>query len=206
MAYKERIDVMNQGISLASEADAKEILEIYAPYIKNTVITFEYEVPTLEEFTQRIRLVNAQYPYLVYRDEGKIVAYAYASSFKTRAAFSWDVETSIYVHPDYHHTGIAKKLYQALIALLKLQGYYHVYVYISYPNESSVRFHEKLGFTTCGMYEKTGYKHGAWRDLICMELSLRPQKDLVANSSPEKCILITDLKKETIENILTANS
>ena len=197
---------MNHSITLATEADAKEILDIYAPYITNTVITFEYEVPTLEEFKHRISSTTTKYPYLVYRVGQKIVAYAYASSFKTRAAFAWDVETSIYVHPDYHHTGIAKRLYQALIELLKLQGYYHIYVYISYPNEPSTKFHEKLGFKSCAMYKKTGYKMGAWRDLLCMDLCLCPLEDLDVIAPPKNCLTIADLDKETIEKIFAINS
>ncbi len=197
---------MKHNISLATEADAGEILSIYAPYIENTVISYEYKVPSLEEFRQRIKSTIIQYPYLVYRVGSHIVGYAYASSFKTRAAFSWDVETSIYIHPNYHHTGIAMKLYQALIELLRLQGYYHIYVYISYPNEPSVKFHEKCGFTTCAMYTKTGYKLGAWRDLICMDLCLCTLEELDSNIAPKECIPITALKEEAIEKVLIANS
>ena len=197
---------MNSGITLATKDDAGEILTIYSPYIMNTAITFEYEVPTLEEFEHRIVTTNAKYPYLVYRIEGKIVGYAYASPFKARAAYSWDAETSIYLHPNYHHKGIGQKLYKALIALLKLQGYHHLYAYITYPNEASIGFHEKFGFNTCGRYQKTGYKLGTWRDVVCMDLCLFTKEELETTTSPKASLPISALKKETIEKILMENS
>lgn len=196
---------MNHTMSLATEADAKEILNIYAPYITDTVITYEYEVPSIEEFQIRIENITQQFPYIVYRIGSQIVGYAYASSFKTRAAFSWDVETSIYLHSDYKHAGIGSKLYRALMALLKEQGYYHLYAYITYPNEPSIRFHEKFGFTRCAMYKKTGYKLGAWQDLVCMELSLVNEKEYESHKPPVTCIPINAISKELIHKILTEN-
>ncbi len=197
---------MKSGITLATKEDAGEILDIYSPYITNTAITFEYAVPSLQEFEHRIVTTNAKYPYLVYRIEGEIVGYAYASPFKTRDAYSWDAETSIYLHPNYHHKGIGQRLYKALIALLKLQGYHHLYAYITYPNEASIGFHEKFGFITCGRYEKTGYKHGTWRDVVCMDLSLFTKEELESPSSPEPSLPITALEKEALNKILMENS
>lgn len=196
---------MNHTMSIVTEADTKEILDIYAPYITDTVITYEYEIPTLKEFQTRIRDISSKFPYIVYRIGARIVGYAYASPFKTRAAFSWDVETSIYIHPDYQHAGIGSKLYKALIALLKEQGYYHLYAYITYPHDPSIRFHESLGFTKCAMYEKTGYKLGAWRDLVCMDLSLVTQEDYESAQPPLPCLPITAIPKELIHKILTEN-
>ena len=195
---------MNHCMTLATEEDAKEILSIYTPYVQNTAISYEYDVPTVEEFQNRIRKIQTKYPYLVYRVDSKIVGYAYAYAFKARAAFSWDAETSIYIHPEYHQKGVAKKLYEALIELLKLQGYYHIYAYISYPNDPSVRFHEKFGFSICAKYEKTGYKLGAWRDLICMELCLN-KDNMLGHTAPKSCLPITALDPDTIKRILTIN-
>ncbi len=197
---------MKANMTLATEHDAKEILDIYAPYIKNTAITFEYEVPSLEEFKNRINTISAKYPYLVYRVDSTIVGYAYASTFKTRAAFSWDVETSIYLHPDYHHKGVAAKLYTALIELLKLQGYCHLYSYIAVPNEASVRFHQKFGFKECALYPNTGYKLGSWRDLSCMDLCLYSNEELKNMCPPATCKPISMIETNVIEKILAANS
>ena len=101
-------------IRIASAKDAAALLEIYAPYVKNTAITFEYEVPSLQEFERRIENILKKYPYLVAETDGKIVGYAYVSAFKERAAYDWAVETSIYIDKKLKRMGIGKKLYSVL--------------------------------------------------------------------------------------------
>lgn len=187
---------MSHIIELACPSDAKEILAIYQPFIETTAITFEYTVPSLAEFEERIRGIQEKHPYLVYRINNKIVGYAYGSTFRTRAAFQWDVEASIYVHPDYHNEGIAAKLYDTLITLLTEQGFHKLYALIVYPNEKSVRFHKKYGFQTIGIYEKTGFKLGAWRDLISMD------KVLKVSDIPAPVIPFPSMNSEVVEGIL----
>lgn len=186
---------MNYTIELATPNDAEEILAIYAPYIKNTAITFEYDVPTIEQFRHRMETVLETYPWIVYKENGVIAGYAYVGQFRTRAAFMWDVESSIYLHPDFHGRGIAIKLYDALTALLKLQGFVNMYAFISVPNESSQRLHEKVGFQPIGIYEKSGYKFNQWYSLLAMNKKLN---DCEHPNSYRKITELTDEEKKTI--------
>ena len=168
-----------EKIELVQLSDAEDILAIYTPYIKNTVITFEYEVPSLQSFQDRISSIYKTYPYLVYRIDGEIAGYAYASSYRSRAAFQWDVETSIYLNEKFQGKGIATKLYEVLLEFLKLQGFYQVYAYITYPNDKSIGLHKKFGFTKMGMYPKTGYKSGQWCDLIALGKTINESNTVI---------------------------
>ncbi len=187
----------NYTIRLVKPEDAAEILGIYSPYIENTVITFEYEVPSLEAFRTRITQICHYYPYLVCQVAGRIVGYAYASRFRERAAFQWDVEASIYLHPDAQGKGIAKRLYHALFEILSLQKFCNVYSYICYPNEKSIGLHEHFGFTECARYENAGYKHNDWRTLVCLT------KQLNLPAHPETPLGIGELDQTAIDNILS---
>ena len=160
----------------AKEADAAGLLAIYAPYVEHTAITFEYEVPTLEEFTERIRQTKTKYPYLVAKRDGKVLGYAYAGQFHAREAYAWAVETSIYVDESYKHTGIGGKLHAALEKTLKEQGFLNMNACIAYaPNEdeyltnNSVEFHAHLGYRMVGQFYQCGYKFGRWYDMVWME-------------------------------------
>ncbi|WP_373485582.1 GNAT family N-acetyltransferase [Acetobacterium malicum] len=156
-------------IRIAKAADIEEILAIYAPYVKETAITFEYTVPTLEEFRERMTKTLMKYPYLVAMQEAEILGYAYASEFKNRAAYDWAVETTIYVKQDSRKSGVGKKLYQALEEVLKQQNICNLYACIAYPNPGSIGFHEHLGYQTIGHFSKCGYKFETWYDMIWME-------------------------------------
>lgn len=163
---------ISKKIRLATEADSTSILEIYTPFITDTVITFEYEVPTITAFSERIANIQKKYPWLVCEIDGKIVGYAYASQFAERAAFAWSVDFSIYINPKYHKRKIGKALYFSLFELLKLQGYYNVYAKITSPNIKSESLHKSLGFKPVGIYKNVAFKLGNWQDLICYELKL----------------------------------
>ena len=154
--------------------DASDILRIYTPFVQNTPVTFEYDVPRLEDFTHRIETVASVYPYLVCEHHGIVTAYAYASRHMERAAFGWDVQTSIYAEPEARGTAVPRTLYAALFDLLVELGYYNAYVIITLPNPRSVRFHEAAGFAQAGVHHKTGYKGGKWHDVVWMEKSLAP--------------------------------
>lgn len=156
-------------IRVAKAADIEEILAIYAPYVKETAITFEYTVPTLEEFRERMKKTLTKYPYLVAVQETEILGYTYASEFKNRAAYDWAVETTIYVKQDSRKSGVGKKLYQALEEVLKRQNICNLYACIAYPNPGSIGFHEHLGYQTIGHFSKCGYKFETWYDMIWME-------------------------------------
>lgn len=114
-------------LQLIKEEDVAEVLEIYAPYVQNTAITFEYEVPSLESFSERVHHYTEQYPWIVAKDHGKIVGYAYASLYRNREAYQWCCELSVYLRPEVQGRDLGRTLYSALMDLLTLQGYYMVY-------------------------------------------------------------------------------
>lgn len=161
-------------LRIATLKDAPTLLEIYTPYVEQTAITFEYEVPTLEEFETRIRNTLSQYPYLVAEEASGILGYAYASPFKTRAAYAWSVETSIYVKSGIHKQGIGTALYQALERLLAQQHVCNLCACIAYPNPPSIAFHEKMGYRLIAHFTKSGFKQNAWYDMVWMEKELCP--------------------------------
>lgn len=166
------------NIRLACEADYASILEIYAPFITDTIVSFECEAPTIEEFSKRIANIQRKYPWLVYEIKGKIVGYAYASPFNQRAAYDWSADFSIYIRPEYHGRNIGKALYSALYELLKLQGYCNVYAGIALPNVKSEGLHKAFGFEQVGIYKKAGFKFGAWHDVKWFQLKIQeyPEK------------------------------
>lgn len=159
-------------IRLAHAADAAAILAIYAPYIRDTSYTFETEVPDNESFGDRIRQYTLDYPWLVYETDGEIAGYAYASRYRERVAYQWSVECSVYIHTGYFGKHIAQALYTQLFELLRLQGIMNVYAVINLPNERSVAFHEKMGFTYFATYPSVGYKLGKWKNVGWWQLQL----------------------------------
>ena len=174
------LDCMNDKdflkIRSVKPADAGRILEIYAPYILETAITFEYEVPSLEEFRARIQKTLEKYPYLCVCEGEKILGYAYAGVFKEREAYQWSVETSIYVDKNAHGRGYGRILYAALESELKKMGIKNLYACIAYPDEddeyltmNSVDFHAHLGFKKVGDFKKCAAKFGRWYNMTWME-------------------------------------
>lgn len=160
-------------IRIATEADVPAILEIYAPYVTETTITFEYDVPSEAEFLQRFRDITAEFPWLVWEEEGRILGYAYACHPFARTAYSWCAEPSIYLLPAAQGKGIGRKLYAALEELLKMQGYRMLYALITGENRGSLAFHEKLGYTVAGELQTAGYKMGRWCSVFWMEKQLQ---------------------------------
>ena len=152
-------------LRVATPADAPGILDIYAPYIRNTSFTFETEVPSIEEFAGRIKSYLDNWPWLVCEMDGRITGYAYATKHRERVAYQWCVESSVYIHDDFQKAGIGKALYSALLDILKKQGFNNVYAVINLPNEKSVVFHERCGFEYFATYEKVGYKLGKWKNV-----------------------------------------
>lgn len=160
------------SIRLITESDASEVLEIYKPYVLNTIISFEYEIPTLEEYLHRIRTNTAEYTWLVCLKDNKIIGYAYASKHRYRTAYQWSPESTVYLALEFHRKGIARILYETLFSMLRLQGYFNVYAGVGLPNEKSVGFHKSLGFEEIGIFKKVGYKHGNWHDTHWFQLHL----------------------------------
>lgn len=188
-------------IRTASPADAKALLTIYAPYVTDTAITFEYQVPTVEEFAGRIRRVLEKYPYLVAEQDGEILGYAYVGTFHDRAAYDWAVETSIYVNQNKRRTGIGKTLYLALEAVLKEQGILNLNACIGYPEvedeyltKNSVEFHAHLGYRFVGEFRQCGYKFGRWYNMVWMEKHIGEHRH--EQAAPKRFDEIRDVVKE----------
>lgn len=165
-----------KGIRVATPQDAEALLAVYAPYVTDTAITFEYEVPSLTEFRERIRHTLERYPYLVMEQDGEILGYAYAGPFKERAAYDWAVETTIYVKQGMKKQGIGRKLYQALEDTLIRQNILNLNACIGYPTvedeyltRNSMEFHQHLGYRLVGQFYQCGYKFGRWYDMVWME-------------------------------------
>ena len=160
-------------LRISTEADVPEILSIYGPYILNTTASFEYTVPTEEEFLERFRSITAQFPWLVWEEDGQILGYAYASPPYTRAAYSWCAEPSVYLRPEARGRGIAARLYEALEQILRLQGYHVLYALVTSENTPSLRFHEKCGYKIRAEFPEIGNKFGRWLGLFWLEKRLK---------------------------------
>lgn len=150
-------------------ADAAELVSIYAPYVEQTAVTYEYEVPSVEEFQGRIANTTKNYPYLAAVENGVILGYAYASAFHPRAAFRWTAEVTVYLRKEAHGRGIGRMLYEALEEKLKQQNVQTAIALIADPNPESVAFHEKMGYRVAGRLTNCAYKLGQWRGMYYME-------------------------------------
>jgi L-amino acid N-acyltransferase YncA len=159
-------------IRLIRTADSKNVLEVYKPYVVSTAITFEYDVPGLDDFSTRIETIANEYPWLVCSKDDIIIGYAYACKHRDRTAYQWSAESTIYMSSDYHGKGIGKVLYETLFSILKLQGYVNVYAGVALPNVKSEEFHKASGFYEIGDFEKIGYKLGKWHDVRWFQLLL----------------------------------
>jgi L-amino acid N-acyltransferase YncA len=159
-------------IRTARPEAAEEMLEIYKPYILNTAYTFETEIPSVHEFSQRIKKYTEKYPWIVAIAGDQIAGYAYASGHRDRDAYQWTCECSVYVHENFKGKGTGSKLYATLFEILKYQGFRNVYAGITIPNEASEKMHSKCGFELFAVYENIGYKNGAWHKVGWWKLQL----------------------------------
>ena len=166
------------GIRFAKMEDVPQILAIYTPYVEETAVSFEYTVPTMEEFTKRFQNITAQYPWLVWEEEGQVLGYAYGSAPFERAAFSWCAESSIYLRKDCRGRGIGKKLQLALEALLQRQGYQLLYALVTTDNPASIAFHKALGFSCLAEFPGCGWKLNAWHGMVWLEKRLNPVENV----------------------------
>ena len=156
-------------IRIATEADVAQMLAIYAPYIENTTITFEYHVPTEMEFLERFRRITARFPWLVWEENGRILGYAYGSAPFERDAYRWCAEDSVYLLPEAQGKGIGSRLCLALEKVLFYQGFRRIYALITAENKKSVIFHQKLGYTLRAELPDAGYKFGRWIGVVWMD-------------------------------------
>lgn len=190
---------------IAKKEDAQKLLEIYGPYVLHTAITFEYEVPTKQEFEQRITHTLKKYPYIVAEAEGNVIGYAYAGPLKERKAYDYAVEMSIYVDEKKKRKGIGKRLYQILEALLQQQGIQNLYACIGYPEiedeyltKNSAQFHEHMGYQILGTFHNCGYKFHRWYHMIWMEKIIGQHETI-----PQKFLPFSDIcETEKVKKIL----
>ena len=185
------------GIRFAKSEDAKNLLNIYEQYI-DTPITFEYVLPTIEEFAGRIGQIGAFYPYLICEDGGQAIGYAYGHRAMKRAAYQWNAELSIYLDQNSTSKGLGKCLYAQLIDILKLQGIRNVYGCVTIPNEKSEGLHLAMGFKKSGVYHKTGYKCGRWHDVAWFE------KEILPYDCPNPIRSVQEISREKVQNILNS--
>jgi phosphinothricin acetyltransferase len=156
----------------ATAQDADACAAIYAPYVTDTAITFEYEPPTAEQMAGRIAAAQRTHAWLVLEDDGRVVGYAYAGPYKERAAYGWSCEVSVYLEQGRRRGGGGRALYEALLARLAERGYRTVIAGMTLPNEASVGLHRALGFEPIGTSRRIGWKHGAWHDVAWAQRAL----------------------------------
>jgi len=168
-------------ISLATANDAGDCLAIYAPVVTGTAISFELEVPTVEEMRRRITETLPRYPWLVLEEAGGVRGYAYAGAHRQRPGYRWSVDVSVYVASTARRAGVGRRLYTSLLELLRLQGYVNAFAGVALPNEASVGLHEALGFQPIGVYRNVGFKLGRWIDVGWWQLQLQ---DLPGEPAP----------------------
>jgi L-amino acid N-acyltransferase YncA len=159
-------------VRAASEEDAAACAAIYAPYVRDTAITFELEPPSAAEMAERIAAASRDHAWLVFEEGGRVVGYAYGSRFHPRAAYRWACEVSVYLELGRRRTGAGRALYEALLARLTERGFRIAVAGTTLPNEASVGLHRAMGFEPVGTYRRIGYKHGAWHDVAWTQLML----------------------------------
>ncbi len=178
------------ALRLATPADARDVAAIYAPVVRDTSTSFETVPPDTAEMAARIAATLPCYPWLVAEDGGRVVGYAYAGAHRTRAAYAWAAETSVYLAPDAQGRGLGRTLMTALLSVLRAQGFAVAYAGATLPHDASVGLHRALGFADVGVFPRAGFKHGRWHDTWWGALDLgsgaapgatRPVSDLDAD-------------------------
>jgi L-amino acid N-acyltransferase YncA len=168
----------------ASPQDATACVEIYRPYVLDTAISWEIEVPTVDEMAARIAGLRDTHEWLVLERDGQLIGFAYGQPLKRLATFQWSAETGIYVDVDHHRAGGGRKLYTQLIRRLTERGYRRAFAGITQPNEASNGFHRSFGFQEAGLYRRVQWKHDRWHDVAWMQLDLLGTADQDEPPSP----------------------
>ena len=192
---------MSNIIRVATKDDAAGMLAIYSPFILNSGITQETEVPSVDDFQKRIISNLEERPWLVCEVDGQVAGYAYAGKHRERKGYQWCTEPSVYISEKYFGLGVAEALYTALFDILKLQGYVNAYAVITLPNERSIAFHKKFGFEYLTTYKKIGYKLGQWHDVGWMQYEVNLHKE-----GPADPIKFSEIDILVINSILKRSS
>jgi L-amino acid N-acyltransferase YncA len=183
------------NIRLASQDDAEQIRNIYAPYC-STPISFEEAPPSVDEMSRRIAAVIERYPWLVAVEDGRALGYAYAGTYRQRAAYRWSVEVSVYIAEGQHRQGLGRALYTSLFNVLRLQGFVNAYAGATLPNAGSAGLHESMGFQPVGVYHNAGFKYGTWHDVGWWQLQL--QAPILAPAEPRPLSGVCDSRESSI--------
>ena len=193
---------MSKRIRLATIEDLARIQEIYKPYVEqeDIVVNSEHSVPTVEELRSRYDLVTKEFPWLVCEIDGVVAAYAYAGKPFKREGYKWNAEVSIYTDSAYQGRRLASALYDSIIEILTIQGYYNLYACVLAINETSLKFHEKYGFKIMSVFENAIYKYNKWISVYWMNKKLREFGDNVKDP-----IAIGDIEEEILNDILKKN-
>ena len=164
--------------------DAKRLVEIYSYYITDTAVSFEYAVPSVEEFAHRIKKISDRYPYLVCLSGEKIIGYVYAGSYSPREAYNWTVTTSIYIDKEHRRAGAGSLLYRSLEEELKKRGIVNLLAGVAYcdPEDEylthdSCKFHLKEGYTEVAHMKAVGKKFDKWYDLLWYQKRLQDKQE-----------------------------
>ncbi len=196
---------MNKKYTLrfAQPADAEALLKVYAPFVVSedralSDVSFEYEVPSVAEFAERIKNISAGYPYIVCEQEGEVIGYVYAHPYIQRAAYQWGAEVTIYLAPAGQGWGLGRVLYTLLEDLLRLQGVVTLYSCITASNEHSVGMHAAMGYKIIGTFNNTGFKHGHWLDMVWMEKVIAPYPEV-----PQPIKTIGELPQTVVATLLS---
>lgn len=156
----------------AAASDVPAMLAVYSPYVTDTAVTFEYEAPTLEEFSAKFERISADYPWLVLEEDGAVLGYAFATRMFEKAAYAWCAEVTIYLAPGAVGQGRGRALYLALEERLRAMGIRILYGLVTASNEASLRFHAAMGFRQVGLLAASGWKFGVWHDVVWLEKRL----------------------------------
>ena len=157
---------MSPALRCAAESDLPAFLEIYAPYVRETTVSFEYQPPSPAQFRERFLRVTAQFPWLAAEVNGRLAGYAYASPPFPRQAYQWLAESAIYVAPEFQGRGVGAALAEALETVLDRQGYHQLYAVITATNASCLAFHRARGYKDLAVFPEAGYKHGQWLAVV----------------------------------------
>ena len=188
-------------LRLASSDDAAALASIYAPIVRDTAISFEISEVSPDDMAQRVATTLRHYPWLVAEDDGRVLAYAYATQHRSRAAYDWSADVSVYVAQRARRRGFARALYRALLDMLAAQRYANAFAGIALPNDASVGLHESLGCTYVGVYRAVGWKPGAWHDVGWWQLRLTTDE-----APPRPLIPLPDLPQSAVTNALQAGA
>ena len=187
-------------IRMARKQDVPGILDIYRPFILDTAITFEEEVPSADEMWQRIQSIQNDHPFLVCIIDKQVAGYAYYSPYRSRASYRWAKEISVYINENFYKLGIARALYSTLLDIAREQGLFTMLAIITIPNMPSIHFHEKMGFVKCAEYKNIGFKLGHWQNVGWWQLELFGEDRIPGDIVPFKDVVSSEEYTYIIKN------